>query len=324
MVGTESPADERGPLSDPVVLNDNSLLYLDGAGTTLRRATPDGRVLWRIRLDVPAVAVLADRGSSLLVLRDGTFILVDVESATLGESWRVDATFSTAPLRIGNLLAFPSPTAEMLFIDSGRREIVSRLSDVPAFLDATFLPDQSLALVTADLHLLWQGSAGEVRTRTHLREPASFAALGEALLAYTRGGLWQIDRTGIWSLWREDAPAGGENSGLLVTTDRVFAFTGSRLLAYDLAGQPVWETATPVTRGSARIALLDDLLFVTTQHGDLLLITQDGRFCNQAKINGNAAARQWHQLGQDGLLRLLLADQILAIDFDLFTRPCRV
>jgi hypothetical protein len=324
MVGSESSADERGPLSDPVVLNDNSLLFLDGDGNTLRRATADGRVLWRNRLDAPAVAVIADRGRSLLVLQDGTFVQIDVETGAGGESWRVDGAFAAAPLRVADRLLFPAQNGGLLLVDPVQREIVKRYDDLAAFSRLLALPDGSLAGMTADHQLVRIDAAGTLLDRTHLREQASLALFADRLLVYSAGGLWQVDTGGSWSLWDENAPAGGADSALLVTVDRVYAFSGARLIAYDHTRQIVWETAVPATSGTAQITLLDGLLLVSSVRGDLLLVTGDGRVCNQARVYGRQYAQQWSALGSDGLLRVAIADQIFALRWDLFTNPCRI
>lgn len=324
IAGAESAADERGPLSDPVMLNDNSLLFLDGDGSTLRRATADGRILWRNRLDVPAVAVIADRGSSLVVLRDGTFVQIDVETGTGGDSWRVEAAFAGAPVRADTLLLFPVLDGGLLAVDPVRREIMQRYADLPALSRLLVLADGGIVGLTADHTLMQFDAAGTLQRSTRLREHASFAPFADGLLVYSRGGLWQIDAGGTWSLWREDAPAGGADSALLVTAERVYAFSGARLTAYDLTRQIIWETATPAASGAAQIALVDGLVLVSTVNGDLLLVTDDGRVCNQARVYGTRYARQWHALGNDGLLRFAIADQLFALDWAVFSGACRI
>src|SRR5690606_5513652 len=109
MIGTEGNQNENAPIAPLVTLTDNSVLFLDGNGRTLRRATPDGRVLWRARLETDAVTIEAWRGNSLLILADGTMQVIDVETGGLGETWRIPATFTSAPLISGDELLFPAP-----------------------------------------------------------------------------------------------------------------------------------------------------------------------------------------------------------------------
>src|SRR5690606_26225592 len=72
-----------GPPTAPLQLTDNSLLYIDR--DSLRRATPDGRVLWRISLEKAVAALIGFQGNPLLVYADGVVQQIGIEG-TLGES----------------------------------------------------------------------------------------------------------------------------------------------------------------------------------------------------------------------------------------------
>ncbi|MBC8100251.1 MAG: M23 family metallopeptidase, partial [Armatimonadetes bacterium] len=61
--------DPVGLPSSPLPVADFSLMYLDGR--TLRLATYDGRVLWRVVLNAPALAVIESRGQPTIVYADG-------------------------------------------------------------------------------------------------------------------------------------------------------------------------------------------------------------------------------------------------------------
>lgn len=323
-VGTESSADERGPLAPLLMLNDNSLLYLDGIGHTLRRATPDGRILWRIRLDTAAVSITSWRGASLLTLSDGTMQLVDVEIGSLGESWHIEAQFSGAPIISGDTLLFPSPDNSLLIISPDRREIVGRISNVPPFIRAHLLPNNTFALITADHKLYYFSSDSTLINQVQLRSNASLATSFEGnLLVYSRGGLWQVSRQGQWSLYIENAPV-SDSRAILTTDDRLYLFNGQRLYAYTRSSALLWEGGTPAISGLIELAQYDDIILITSNNGDILLINQDGGFCNQIRIFGQNSANQWQNLGENNLLRIAIADQIIALDWNTFIRPCHV
>lgn len=323
-VGTESNADERGPFAPLLKLNDTSLLYLDGTGYTLRRATPDGRVLWRIRLDSPAIAITAWRGSSLLTLSNGTMQLVDVETGGLGDSWHIEAQFSGAPIVAGDMLVFPSPDKEFVIVSADRREIVGRIANVAPSVRAHFLPNGTLALMTAEHEFYYFTLDATLIDHAQLRSNASFATSFEGdLLVYSRGGLWQVNRQGQWSVYIENAPV-SDSAAILLSDERLYLYNGERLYAYSRSGTLLWEGGTPRISGIMEVIQYEDILLITSNHGDILLVNQDGGFCNQVRIFGQDNAHQWQNLGEDHLLRIAIADQIIALDWDSFVRPCRV
>jgi hypothetical protein len=322
-VGTETPLDERGPSAALVSLSDESLLYLDGAGLALRRATSDGRVLWRARLEKPAVSISAWQGASLLTYADGTMQLVDVEAGSLGESWRVEAQFTGAPISAANEVLFPAVGNELLRINANRNEIVGRFSNVPPFVRALLLSNGSLAFITEDNLFRALAADGSVIQEANLREMGSLAESWEGtILAYTHGGLWQVGAE--WQLYIEDAPSGGESGAILVTDEILYLYNGQRLYAYKRDKSLWWEAALPPITGLVEIHAYEDILLLTSNQGHLVVINTAGGYCSEARIFGREGARQWQSLGSDGILRLALADQILGINWANFTRACRV
>lgn len=324
LIGQEGAADERGPSTPPLLLNDNSLLYLNGDGTILRRATPDGRILWRALLERRAVALDGWRGLSLLIYADGTMQQINVETGGLSESWQVDAAFADAPIVDGERLLFPTLDGGLQLVDEDRRTLLGTIPNVPDFRRAQPLPDGSLALLTQENRLLFLSAAGEVIDEAQLQAAASLGVSPEGrLLVYSQGGFWQVDSSGEWSLYIEGAAPGGASSGLLVTEDRTYAFNQQRLYAYDHSKNLIWDATMPPLTGLVEMQQYDDVLLLTSNHGHIVLASAEGRFCNQTRIYGNDDANQWHELGSDGIMRFAVADQHLGLNWELFTRPCR-
>jgi outer membrane protein assembly factor BamB len=322
-VGSETALDERGPSAALLPLLDESVLYLDGAGLTLRRATPDGRVLWRARLEKQAVSITAWQGVSLLTYADGTMQGVDVEAGSLAEAWRIEAQFTGAPLILGNELLFPAINNELLRISANRREIVSRIPNIPPFLRAQVLSNGSMAFISAENHLTYLAADSSIIQEADLLEMGSLAESWEgSLLAYTRGGLWEVGAD--WSLYIEDAPLGGESGAVLVSGDTLYLFNGQRLYAYNRDRALLWEEALPPVSGLVEIHAYEDIVLLTSNHGDIVAVNAAGGYCNYGRIFGRDRARQWQALGTDGILRIAIADQILGINWATFTRNCRV
>jgi hypothetical protein len=322
-IGTETPLDERGPSAALLSLSDESLLYLDGAGMTLRRATSDGRVLWRARLEKPAVSISSWQGASLLTYADGMMQIVDVETAALGESWQVAAQFTGAPIAAGSELLFPAVGDELLRVNANRNEIVERISNVPPFVRGLLLNDGSFAFITEDNQFRAIAADGSLLQEADLLEMGSLAESWEgSLLAYTRGGLWRVGED--WSLYIENAPSGGESGAILVTEDTLYLYNGQYLYAYNRDKALLWEAALPLMSGLVEIHRYEDVLLLTSTMGDIVVINTSGGYCNEAHVFGREGARQWQTLGSDGVLRFAVADQILGMNWIAFTRACHV
>ena len=336
--------EERGPLSAPLLLNDNSMLYLDG-GTTLRRATQDGRVLWRVRLDKPAVAITGYQGASLLTFADGTMQIVDPNAGALGSSWRVPLQFSGAPILIDVLdwLLFPTQTGALVAIDETRRNIVWQLDDIPPVQRYHITGGRTnvvLGLITQQpdtnvTEAISISGSGALIDRVQLRESGSFATSTDgALLAYTLGGLWRVGVDASWLLHMPDAPGGGDSSAVLVTSvldpaaelpttqQRTLLFDGETLHAYDAGGDVLWRAGLPDVSGMVQLAQYNAVTLLTSAGGHITAINPSGIVCGRLRVFGRDDARVWHDLGSDGSLRVAIADQIIGVDWAAFTARC--
>lgn len=317
-------AGPAGPSAPPLLLNDNSLLYLDGA--TLRRATPDGRVLWRITLDRPAVGIVAYAGQSLLVFADGVFQTILLDGA-LGDSWRAALAFGGPPLVVGDMHLFPLQGRGLAALRLARRELVWQTEIVPPFqqwaasgVDTAF----TIGIITQDNEMMTLAGDGRLLNRALLRDSGAFAAAADgALLAYTRGGLWRVGADGVWDIALDDVPPNRGGGAALTTTDGgLLLFDGATLSAYTAEGALQWATPIPNISGQTTLTPYLGLYLLVTTHGHIIAITGEGRACAQLRIYGDDRSQQWHRLGSDGLLRVAIADQIIGLDWRAFTVGC--
>lgn len=313
-----------GPSAPPLLLNDNSLLYLDGA--TLRRATADGRVLWRISLDRSAVGLAAQSGQSLLVFADGTFQTILLDGA-LGDSWRAPLTFDGAPLAIGDIHLFPLERRGIAALQLAARQVVWQTDAVPSFKQWFVTGAETaftIGVITQDNEILTIAGDGQILNRALLRDRGAFGALSDGqLLAYTRGGLWRVDADGSWQIALDDVPPNRGGGAVLSMTDGgLLLFDGASLTAYSVAGAPLWTTPIADVSGASTLTpYLGRYLLVTT-HGHLVTLTSDGRICARLRIYGDDRSHQWHNMGSDGILRVAIADQIIGLDWRAFTAAC--
>ncbi|NDJ59800.1 MAG: peptidoglycan DD-metalloendopeptidase family protein [Chloroflexi bacterium] len=334
-------ADEAGPVTPPVELDDHSLIYIDStrdAGRVLR-ATPDGRVLWRVLLEAGDGAPLAlaphDSGA-LIIFADGTLQPVH-RDGSLQPAWATGVTLSSAanptPIRAGDLLLFSTPDEALIALDAAAQTVRWRLDDVAPVVRWA-AADTFFGVVTAADELLTLSPQGTLIDRARLREPgALIPAPDGGLWAYISGGLWSIDPGGGWSLALYDAPPGGASAAVTLGPDgRLYLFSSdTTLYAYERipGGAPtrdrdlLWQTALPGVAGQVDLALYDGILLLTSSHGHITAVrAAGGEVCNRAHIFGNQRARLWHSFGADGVLRLFVADQILGIDWDDFLLAC--
>lgn len=330
VTGGNTIAAERGPEAPPLVLNDNSLLYLDRE--TLRRATNDGRVLWRIRLEKPAVAITAYQGAPLLTFADGTMQFIDPDGF-LGDFWRVpEVEFAAAPIVVDSAgwLLFPTTNDELVAINESRRSVLWRIPNVPPFVRWHIAGTPSnfiIGLLTVDDELFKISGSGVVIERVPLRQMADFATDrdGRTLLAYTKGGLWRLSIDAAWDLLFADVPTGNSDSraALMQADGRLLLFDGQTLHAYDADNDRLWQAGLLNISGLVDLTAYDDLTLLTSTGGNIAVINTGGLVCAQTRIFGRPEARQWHDLGDDGILRVAIADQILGLDWARFTRGCQ-
>ncbi len=314
-------ADETGPVAPPVELGDHSLLVLDA--NRVLRISSDGRVLWRINLTTPAVGLIDQPDGIVIAYADGKLQIVTAE-ASLGLSWEIGAALDSPPLITPEQIVFHTSDNGLIALTPDARSVRWRLSEVSPVLRWT-AGDQAIGIMTSDNALLTVAPDGRLLDRALLREPGSLATSGSDLIAYTRGGLWRIFSGDTWSLEIPDAPPGGRNSAVAQDDQRTFLFDGDSLYAYDHAGNQQWATPLPGVGGTVDLSVYEngEVVLLTSNHGDIVAVqAATGGVCNATNIYGSPRAREWHSLGDDGILRVYVADQVIGLNWDRFLMAC--
>lgn len=308
----------------PAVLDDNSLIVVDG--DRVRRITPDGRVLWRLSLDRPAVGVMARAGQPVIIYADGSVQAVGLDGAPL-ERWALNEPLRAIFEAGGQRLAQTAAGA-LIGLSGDLRAIVWRLEGLPPITRVAAAPGVIGAL-TADSALLTLSADGRLLDRAQLREPAVLAAAPDGgLLAYTRTGLWRIDAAGVWApLLVDQAPPGGAGAAALQDAQGNLILYGvtdvPALRAYRPDGTPLWTTPTPLIRGQMALFQRGPLLQLVSGGGDLVIArAADGALCGQVSLHGDGRAPAWSQVGSDGILRLMVGAQIAAYDWAALGQGC--
>jgi len=313
--------DEDGPIAPPLQLDDNSLVYVDAG--RLGRVTPDGRSLWRINLEKSAVAITNFDALPLLTYADGEMQRINLDG-TLSERWQTGLVLDDFVLEAGDALIFHTPDNTLVAFDAARQQIRWRVENIPPVIRAQF-SGQVIGVMTATNELLTLSPQGQLLDSATLRESASIvSALNGNLITYSRGGLWSILPDGTWSPLMEIAPTGGISGAVRQGDDgRLFLFDSQILYAYDSNRALQWQLELPNVTGLTELSIYNGILFLTGLHGDMIAVRAvDGGLCNRAQIYGDDGNQLWYSLGNDGILRMAAADQIIGIDWQTFLTGC--
>lgn len=306
----------------PLVLNDNSLIVIDG--DRLRRITSDGRVLWRVGLSTTAVSLHGYEARTYVTFIDGRVVQVDVENGNFLEAWQLEGFMpDSAPIDLKNARLYHTSDNTLTAVSTDGRTILWQTPDVPPFTYGV----ASQNLIGLVIHgALWTfSSEGQLLDQAELADGVHLAAHPDGgLIAYTQGGLWQINPAGEWSVLLIGAPPGGKTSGAVMLTDgRLYLVDKSTLYAYE-SGQLSWQAQLPQTL-SGQVSLAHDndhRLIIASTHGHFIVARESGGFCGFTQLYGTDQTSMWYDLGTDGTLRFAVGDQIIGLNWERFTNSC--
>lgn len=318
-------ADETGPIAPPVVLSDHSLIFIDTG--RVFRASPDGRVLWRINLPRTAVGVYGlGNDRTLVVSADGTAQSVQLDG-TLGESFALNEPFDAPPVRIGDVALFHTQNNELIAYTPDLTQVLWRASEI-ATVHQAISNGVTLVVMTSDAQIYTFDVAGNLLDQAELEMPGALAVSPEnEILAYTRGGLWIIHADGTWEQHPTSAqiPAGGSTSALGFDQERrLLVFDGQSLFAFDRLGGMRWQTPLPRVEGYAQMQVTREAVLLTSSDGWITAVdVDDGLLCQSTRIYGTWRTKLWSQLGNDNILRTYVADQVIGYRWRDFLLGCR-
>ncbi len=321
-----NPTTDYSQISPPLILNDNSIMFFEG--DVIKRATQDGRVLWRKTLERTPISIVGYQGFPIVSYADGTMQTINSEG-DIGEAWNLDVSLARYPLSIGDWWLFPTTDGKIVGLSADLREIVWEMDNIPSFTRWHVSGDSDdfvIGLITQDDEILTFSQTGEILDRALLRDSGSLSSLPNAdgMLVYSRGGLWQIDQEGNWSLYMEDAPNGGHNSGALALGDsRLFLFDGRSMRAYGADSAEIWSVDLGVNvSGRVELSWIDDYILLTSEGGNIITVRPEGGICNRIQVFGQNGGILWHNLGNDNTLRVAIADQIIGFNWTEFLGGC--
>jgi hypothetical protein len=314
-------ADETGPVTPPIQLEDYSLILLDA--NRVLRASNDGRILWRAVLERPAVGLLPSGDSTLIAYADGQMQPIN-RDGTLAQGWQTDVTPDSPPMPAWGVFLFHTPQNELVALDATARTALWRLADVPPIM-RWIANDALFGAMTQTNEMLTVSRSGELLDRASLREPGALAlSPSGALMAYTRGGLWTIGDDGVWTLESTVFPPGSSAGALTFDQNgNLYLFDGSILTAYSPDRAALWQTQPLDVPGTNTLTVHGNILLLTSSSGSIAAMQTDtGGMCNQTQIWGDWRSQLWQRLNDDGVLRVYVADQIVGLDWQDFLLAC--
>lgn len=312
-------ADEAGPITPPLELDDHSLLYLDA--NRLGRITPDGRSLWRINLERVGVAISVFENRPLLTYADGRMQHINLDG-TLAESWELNTTLAR-PLLLGSVMLFQAPDGALVALAGDRRGIAWQSDPLPPIRQAE-QAGQVIGLMTTGDEMITLSLQGEILDRAQLRAAGSLTRTADdELRVFSVGGLWTVLADGSWSPVMENAPRGGPSAAAL-NSGELYLFDGTLLYAYDSNQVLRWEVQLPPgISGAVQLSDYGNVLLLTSSHGTIAALQKEsGGLCGITQIFGDDRARFWHSLGEDGVLRVAVSDQIIGFNWARFLGGC--
>ncbi|HYO88989.1 MAG TPA: PQQ-binding-like beta-propeller repeat protein [Candidatus Limnocylindrales bacterium] len=318
-------ADEAGPFGAPVLLDDLSLIYLDGG--RVNRITDDGRLLWRTLLESPAAGLFPRDDGAWVLFTDGRWQAV-LRDGSLGEANETGVPLARVLLALPDRLIAQTADGRIAAFDAAGLPLWQSAEALPAVTAAAAEPVSGrLALMARDVQgggsLLLLNVDGGTIDAAQLAEPApiQFAPSGW-LWTYTRGGLWGVDEGGAWTLMDAAAAPGGASAALAFAGDGArYQFDGQTLIAFGPDGAPRWQTSPGHVAGQNMLMAESDRLLLVSSGGELVTWRRsDGAECGRARLWAGPSA--WANLGVDGLLRVAIADQIAALDWADLTQAC--
>lgn len=320
--------EESGPQEPPIIREDGTAIIYEAG--RLQAVTADGLVLWRYALqeDLDIARELPYQGQILVVDHSGIVQLWSLDGGFL-EAWQISETAINTATAWEDLLIVQTGANELVAYGPDRAERW-RVANIPQILEAHVAP-QMMAVMSAQQQLTFLGLDGRIYSQATLRETGDLAPAPDGgFYVRSQSALWHVDNSGTWHRLAEAPRVVPRLSTLYSLPDgRFFLTTGQReqtLQAYDAQGQELWATSLPVAMTNQAFITLPEesgpLLLVDGSGQIVLVDPATGTTCQTMHVWGSRRGNAWAGLGPDGLLRLHLADQYLALDWETLRASC--
>ncbi len=310
----------NGYHTPPVILSDNSLLIANGSQVI--RLLPDGRQLWREQLDTPVAALVGFQGATYVYTTDGRIQEMDAEGELLN-SVRTDVAIEGAPFTLDDNLIFSAGGNGLVAYDRRLRNVQWQTTGLPAFHQA-WVGAQTMAFHTQTGTLITTAHSGDpVLDEARMGDGASVMVNADGgLWVYSPGGLWQINSDGTWQLAPHNVPLPADYGAIAAAEAGAWLlYDGVNIRRYAENGVEQWAYAIPATDGTVALAEVDGRALLYTANGDIAVVSPLGRQC-YVKVWTGDDAYLWHNLGDDGTLRVMTGGTVTGLNWQRFSRDC--
>ncbi len=313
----------NGVFPPPVLLEDNTLVYVEGR--LLNFLSADGRLIRQYRMadSVEAVGLIASDGGVLMATRDGRLLGWSLADGLIGQ-WATDmATIASGPYPIGDVVLLGNDNGE-LFVFSNAQQV--RLASYPdaGHIRKVVSNNRLVALLTTTTIFIFDEQGDNL---------AQLAVGANSDIHVTPTGLLIGDGDGTLSLWRSDGTAQIRLTHYdLQHTDSQMALAGDKLLIWGL-GSPLrltalaldgtirWETdifdisEQDMARAQLQIINRCSAVLLSPQGILLLFDHRNGQLVGKLTLWGQNRTNVWlAPYANDGILRFQVAEQIAAYD----------
>ncbi len=319
--------DQAGSQAPAIIRTDGVTVVYDDA--RLKAINPNGQILWRYILpeNLTIIGVLPYQNAVLVADATGIMQLWSLEGGFV-ESWHLPEATYTSVTTWGDLLLVHTTDRQLIAYGPDRAERW-RVADIYRPL-TTSTTDRMMAVISTRGGLTFLGPDGRIYGRATVRGTASATPAPDGgFYVRTQTALWHVDAAGKWNRLN-DMPAIFYHPIQMASRrdGRFFLYAGSNnrmLYAYGPDGAQLWAvpleslTGTPaffIDRAGSPLVLADS-------SGQIVLVDPDsGAICDQLGIWGTPRSSVWVGLGQDGILRLHIADQMLGLNWATLTASC--
>ncbi len=307
---------------------DRSIIYLDG--DVIFAVSPARQYVWySVQLaDTPIGLIRTTRGNFTVALPNGA--MEDwTDDGFRRRSWSAGGPPSGPPIAFGDLVLVHTPDAGLTAYDA-ERAAIWQIADVKRVVSSAVSGD-ALALTDSAGGFWLLDRAGEVIDRATLMRPGDLApAPGGGFYLRSARGLWRVSTAGEWRWLAESPRTNPVRSRLLADPGGGFyLWTGWRgrgeLIAYDAGGAVRWRQTIKEELGVVQMALDSACrLLVGGGTGWLYAFdTADGTPLADVQLYSGSNSPVFVGLADDGLLRFLIYDMLVAFDLDRLTGACK-
>lgn len=313
-----------GVIPPPVLLDDNSLVYVDDV--YLNYVDADGNLSRQYRMadSVEAIGLANTTDGQLMATRDGRLIVWSSRDGLVGQ-WGIERDdIVGGPYVLADLVWLGAANGDVIVLNNAQRAILTTYTDAGQ-IQRVAINSHVLALLTAKDTVLIFDRQGDLIDSFEVERNSDILATPNGIIIRDGGNLvvWQ---DGTRQPLIEGYTVNRTDSQMALAGDHilVWGWDGpTRLAAIDLSGEVQWQTdlvsisGQDVTRAALQPINRCTSALLSPQGVLLLFDHRNGQIVGNVTLWGQNRTRVWiAPHAEDGLLRFQVVDQIAAYALD--------